>query len=231
MNMPVQPNKAIVGRNAFAHSSGIHQDGVIKNRENYEIIDPVEVGMHESSIVLTARSGRAALKHRLALLGYQLTTEKLHLAYEKFLEMADEKKEIGDEDLERLMGSEKPMKKVEVKLELLQVFTGKDLLPTATVKLNVDGQIREASESGNGAIDAALNAVQKILNRPVKIHEILIQTFTRHSQEVGKVHVQLDYHGKIYYGFGSHGDLITASVEAYLDALNKMVPTADTVAA
>jgi 2-isopropylmalate synthase len=221
MNMPVQPNKAIVGRNAFAHSSGIHQDGVLKHRENYEIIDPVEVGAHESSIVLTARSGRAALKHRLQVLGYMLDKEQLEERYQDFLKLADQKKDIGDEDLEKLMGNETKHKS-NIKLELLQVVTGKDLLPVAIVKLNIDGETHEASSSGSGGIDAAINAALTILDRPIKIHEVLIQTFTRSSREVGKVHVQLEWEGKIYYGFGSHEDLITAALEAFLDAVNSM---------
>lgn len=223
MNMPIQPNKAIVGRNAFAHSSGIHQDGVLKMRENYEIIDPVAVGAHESSIVLTARSGRAALKHRLEVLGYTLDKDGLQKIYDKFLELADQKKDIGDEDLEFLMGDAEKQK-VNVKLDLLQVVTGKDLLPVAVVKLDIGGKKFEASESGNGGIDAALKASQAIIQRELRLHEVLIQTFTRTSSEVGKVHVQLEWKGKIYYGFGSHDDLITAAVEAFLDAVNKMAP-------
>ncbi len=223
MNMPVQPNKAIVGRNAFAHSSGIHQDGVLKKRENYEIIDPVVVGAHESSIVLTARSGRAALKHRLEVLGYSMDKEKLEEVYQRFLELADEKRDIGDEDLEFLMGDAEK-EKVNIKLDLLQVVSGKDLLPVAVVKLDIGGKKYEASESGNGGIDAALKAAQAILNRDMQIHEVLIQTFTRSSAEIGKVHIQLRWEGKIYYGFGSHDDLITAAVEAFLDAVNKMAP-------
>ena len=221
MNMPVQPNKAIVGRNAFAHSSGIHQDGVLKMRENYEIIDPKEVGAHESSIVLTARSGRAALKHRLNILGYSFSKEELDAVYNLFLDLADSKKNIDDEDLEQLMGDKKK-EKINATLDLLQVISGKDLIPVAIVKLDINGEKFEASESGIGAIDAAIKATQSILKRPVEIHELLIQTFTRSSKEVGKVHIQLDYEGKIYYGFGSHDDIVTASVEAYLDASNKM---------
>ncbi len=223
MNMPVQPNKAIVGRNAFAHSSGIHQDGVLKMRENYEIIDPVEVGAHASSIVLTARSGRAALKHRLEVLGYTLSKEDLEPVYQKFLDLADTKKDIGDEDLEFIMGDAEK-EKVSIRLDLLQVVTGKDLLPVAVVKLDIGGKKFEASESGNGGIDAALKAAQAIIKREMKIHEVLIQTFTRTSHEIGKVHIQLEWEGKIYYGFGSHEDLITAAVEAFLDAVNKMAP-------
>ncbi len=223
MNMPVQPNKAIVGRNAFAHSSGIHQDGVLKMRENYEIIDPVEVGAHESSIVLTARSGRAALKHRLSVLGYPLEKDELEEVYKRFLELADQKKDIGDEDLEFLMGDAEKERE-SIKLDLLQVVTGKDLLPVAVVKLDIGGKKFEASESGNGGIDAALKATMAIIKREMHIHEVLIQTFTRSSKEIGKVHIQLEWEGKMYYGFGSNPDLITAAVEGFLDAVNKMAP-------
>jgi 2-isopropylmalate synthase len=203
---------------------------VLKNRENYEIIDPVEVGAHESSIVLTARSGRAALKHRLHVLGYTFTTEELEDIYSRFLELADTKKDIGDEDLEFLMGNAEKQKE-SIKLELLQVVTGKDLRPVAIVKLEIGGKMYEASASGKGGIDAALNATMEILKRPMKIHEVLIQTFSRTSGEVGKVHIQLQWEGKIFYGFGSHDDLITAATEAFLDAVNKMAPVQITVPA
>ena len=120
MNMPVQPNKAIVGRNAFSHSSGIHQDGVLKHRENYEIIDPVDVGVNESTIALTARSGRAALKHRLSLLGYHLNKEQVDIVYKRFLDLADKKKDIRDEDLEILVGSTANRKNNKIKVLAIQ---------------------------------------------------------------------------------------------------------------
>ena len=132
MSMPVQANKAIVGRNAFAHSSGIHQDGVLKNRENYEIIDPVEVGIRESSIILTARSGRAALNHRLELLGFKFGKEELDDIYHRFLLLADKKKEINDEDI-RILTGEVFQGEKSLKLELLQVTCGKSTMPVATV--------------------------------------------------------------------------------------------------
>ena len=130
--MPVQPNKAVVGRNAFAHSSGIHQDGVLKNRENYEIMDPTDVGINESAILLTARSGRAALKHRLEMLGFELDKEKLDEVYEEFLNLADKKKDIRDDDIALLVG-DATRKEHRIKLEYLQVVTGKSLKPMATV--------------------------------------------------------------------------------------------------
>lgn len=221
MNMPVQPNKAIVGRNAFAHSSGIHQDGVLKNRENYEIIDPKEVGINESSILLTARSGRAALKHRLVALGYDLPQEKLDQIYEKFLELADRKKDIRDDDVVSLIGDAQK-KDRRIKLDYLQVVTGKTLIPIATVRLDIAGEKFSATSPGNGPVDAAIKAVKSIISRQVTLEEFLIQAITKGSDDVGKVHMELDHQGVKYFGFSANTDIITASVEAFLDAVNSM---------
>ena len=221
MNMPVQANKAIVGRNAFAHSSGIHQDGVLKNRENYEIIDPVEVGISESSIVLTARSGRAALKHRLEILGIKLDKEKLDEVYADFLALADKKKDIKEDDLLVLVG-ERGMGERRIKLDFLQVVTGKNLVPMATVKLDIAGEKFSATESGNGPIDACIKAVKSIIHRKVTLQEFLIQAINKGSDDVGKVHMQVEYNDSIYNGFGANTDVITASVEAFIDAINKI---------
>ncbi len=222
MNMPVQPNKAIVGRNAFAHSSGIHQDGVLKHRENYEIIDPKDVGIKESSIVLTARSGRAALKHRLEILGYKFDKDELAEIYFRFLELADKKKDIKDDDLRILVGKSVESDKA-IKLELLQVLCGKSAVPVATVKIKVNGEEITATASGNGPIDASFAAVNKIIQKKVKLEEFLIQAITRGKDDLGKVHVQVQYDGKMFYGFSANTDIITASVEAYIDALSKVV--------
>ncbi len=221
MNMPVQPNKAIVGRNAFAHSSGIHQDGVLKNRENYEIIDPTEVGINESSIVLTARSGRAALKHRLEILGYNLEKDQLDEVYQKFLELADKKKDIRDDDVVMLV-DDSQQKERRIKLDFLQVVTGKSLQPMASVRLDIAGEKFDATASGNGPVDAAINAVKQIVKRKLTLEEFLIQAITKGSDDVGKVHMELDFDGVKYFGFSANTDIITASVEAFLDAVNKM---------
>lgn len=221
MNMPVQPNKAIVGRNAFAHSSGIHQDGVLKRRENYEIMDPQDVGINESSILLTARSGRAALSHRLELLGFKLEKEKLDQVYGEFLKLADKKKEIRDDDIALLVGDATRQEK-RIKLDYLQVIAGKTLVPTATLRLDIAGEKFNATAFGNGPVDAAINAVKQIIHRQVVLDEFLIQAITRGSDDVGKVHMQIEYEKKMYNGFGANTDIITASVEAFLDALNKL---------
>jgi len=221
MSMPVQANKAIVGRNAFAHSSGIHQDGVLKNRENYEIIDPVEVGIRESSIILTARSGRAALNHRLELLGFNLGKEELDDVYHRFLLLADKKKEINDEDI-RILTGEIFQGEKSLKLELLQVTCGKSAIPVATVGLKINGEVHTSTASGNGPIDAAFTAVKHLISKTVHLEEFLIQAITRGSDDLGKVHVQVGHEDKIYYGFGTNTDIITASVEAFIDAISKI---------
>jgi len=221
MNMPVQANKAIVGRNAFSHSSGIHQDGVLKHRENYEIIDPVEVGISESSIELTARSGRAALKHRLELLGITLEKEKLDEVYEEFLLLADKKKDIKEDDLLVLVG-ERNQGERRIKLDFLQVVTGKNLIPMATIRLDIAGEKFSATESGNGPVDAAIKAVKSIIHRKVTLQEFLIQAINKGSDDIGKVHMQVEYNESIYNGFGANTDIITASVEAFIDAINKI---------
>jgi 2-isopropylmalate synthase len=221
MSMPVQANKAIVGRNAFAHSSGIHQDGVLKKRENYEIIDPVEVGIRESSIILTARSGRAALNHHLELLGFNFGKEEIDDIYHNFLLLADKKKEINDEDIRILAGVVSQGEK-SLKLDLLQVSCGKSMIPVATVGVKINGEVHLSTASGNGPIDAAFTAVKQLISKTVHLEEFLIQAITKGSDDLGKVHIQVEHQGKMYYGFSANTDIITASVEAFIDALAKI---------
>ena len=220
MNMPVQPNKAIVGRNAFAHSSGIHQDGVLKNVHTYEIIDPKDVGIDDNSIVLTARSGRAALKHRLHVNGVELSEEKLDKVYEQFLILADQKKEVNDGDVLMLAGADTASSQA-VKLDFLQVTTGKGVKSVASIGLDISGQKFEAASSGNGPVDAAIKALKKIILKTMTLKEFTIQAISKGSDDVGKVHMQVEYDGQMYYGFGANTDIVTASVEAYIDCINK----------
>ncbi|MDE6268053.1 MAG: 2-isopropylmalate synthase [Muribaculaceae bacterium] len=222
MNMPVQPNKAIVGRNAFAHSSGIHQDGVLKNRESYEIIDPKDVGVDENSIVLTARSGRAALKHRLHVLGIDLDKDALDKAYESFLKLADRKKEINDDDVLMLAGKHNAQQH-RIKLDFLQVTSGVGIHSVASVGLDIAGEKFEACASGNGPVDAALSAIKLIIRRTMVVKEFLIQAINKGSNDVGKVHMTVEYDGASYYGFSANTDIVAASAEAFLDAINKFV--------
>ncbi len=222
MNMPVQPNKAIVGRNAFAHSSGIHQDGVLKNRESYEIIDPKDVGVDENSIVLTARSGRAALKHRLHVLGVELSKEALDKAYEAFLRLADRKKEINDDDVLMLAGEHHKANR-RLKLDFLQVTSGVGVKSVASIGLDIAGEKFEACASGNGPVDAAITAIKQIIHRKMLVKEFLIQAINKGSNDIGKVHMTVEYDGNSYYGFSANTVIIAASAEAFIDAINKFV--------
>ena len=223
MRMPVQPNKAIVGRNAFAHSSGIHQDGVLKNRESYEIIDPADVGVNDSTIELTARSGRAALNHHLQRLGIHMNKEELDSAYDKFLKLADCKKEINDSDLYMIAGVTQDKLKQRLHVKYLQVVCGKNAIPMATVKLVIDGEECVATSSGNGPVDAAFKAVKSLVHRKINLEEYLVQAITRGTDDVGKVHIQIENKGNIYYGFSANTDIVTASVEAYVNAISKII--------
>ena len=222
MNMPVQPNKAIVGRNAFAHSSGIHQDGVLKNVETYEIINPKDIGLDNSEIVLTARSGRAALKYRLQVNGVDMDDddEKLDKIYKAFLDLADKKKEITDDDVLMLAGADTSANHA-VKMDYLQVTSGKGVRSVASIGLDISGQKFEESSTGNGPVDAAIKALKRIIHKQMTLKEFTIQAISKGSDDVGNVHMQVEYDGNVYYGFGANTDIVTASVEAYLDCVNK----------
>ncbi len=221
MRMPVQANKAIVGRNAFAHSSGIHQHGVLKKRNTYEIINPKDIGIPSSKIILTARSGRAALTHRLKQLGFTLTKQKIDEIYQKFIILADKKREINDDDLYILAGE--PANHCKLELNFLQVVCGWPLKPMATVSLKYQDENHTATSLGNGPINAAFNAVDKIVKKKVRLEEYLVQAITGGSDDLGKVHIQLKYRKNFVYGFGADTDIVVASVKAYLNALNKII--------
>ena len=222
MNMPVQPNKAIVGKNAFAHSSGIHQDGVLKNAGTYEIIDPKDVGVDTNSIVLTARSGRAALKFRLEANGVKLDDAKLDGVYEEFLRLADRKKEIHDDDILMLAGADRASAR-HIKVDWLQATSGIGMKPVASIGLDIAGEKFEAAATGNGPVDASINALRKIISKQVTLNEFTIQGISKGSDDCCKVHVQVEHEGRVYYGFGASTDIVTASIEAYVDCLNKIV--------
>ena len=194
---------------------------MLKNVETYEIINPKDVGIDDSSIILTARSGRAALNSRLVLLGVKLNNEELDVVYEKFLALADKKKDIKDEDILQLVG--KKAVKSRIKIDYLQVTSGIGLRNVASIGLDIAGEHFEASASGNGPVDAAIKAVKEIIRREVVIEEFLIQAINRGSDDVGKVHMQVEHQGALYYGFSANTDIVSASVEAYVDAVNKFV--------
>jgi len=221
MRMPVQANKAIVGRNAFAHSSGIHQNGVLKNRFTYEIMTPQDVGIATSSIILTARSGRSALAHHLERLGYTLSQEELNAVYQNFLKLADKKKDINDDDLRMLMGDKNNASAIQV--DAMEVISGITNKAKASITLTYHGKKQSATAPGNGPVDAAFHAINKIVKKDVMLEEYLVQAMTGGSDDIGKVHIQLKYGDIIYYGFAADTDIVAASVKAYIDGLNKII--------
>lgn len=223
--MGVQANKAIVGANAFAHSSGIHQDGVLKKRDTYEIIDPADVGAGASRIVLTARSGHAALKHRLEELGHDLQGDALDQVYRAFLDLADKKKEVYDEDLESLVNERDRNEHAIYTLEGVQISCGFPLTPTATVTLcSASGETVTACEVGSGPIDAMCKAVNKIVQVDNDLTEFAVQSVTRGIDALGEVTIRVtDPEGVMYTGRGSDGDIVVSSTKAYLNALNRLL--------
>ena len=223
--MQVQANKAIVGANAFAHSSGIHQDGVLKKRDTYEIIDPADVGAGQSQIVLTARSGHAALKHRLEDLGYEFDEVKLDELYEAFLNLADKKKEVYDEDLESLVNERDREEDAIYRLDAVQVSCGFPLKPTATVTLvGPDDEHMTVCEWGTGPVDAAFKAIDKVIGQDTDLTEYSVTSVTRGIDALGEVTVRIKAEsGDMYIGRGADGDIIVSSVKAYLNALNRLL--------
>lgn len=220
MNMPVQPNKAVVGRNAFTHSSGIHQDGVIKMKETYEIIDPKDIGLEDNAIILTARSGRAALKYRLASLNIDLTKEELDIAYDKFMRLADVKMDITDEDILRIAGIN-PSDLEPVRLLSMKVISGTGVSCRAHVRLSVNGVTKSAFCSGNGPVDAAIKCVKRILGQKMLIREFFIQAMDKGCDDIGKVHMQVECNNSRIYGFAADTDIVKASVLAFINATNR----------
>jgi 2-isopropylmalate synthase len=218
----IQPNKAIVGANAFAHSSGIHQDGVLKERSTYEIIDPVEVGAGGSSIVLTARSGRHALRHRIGELGSELPDAEFEKVYEAFLSLADKKKEVYDEDIEALISDKvKHITEVYV-LKSLQAESGTGIMPKATVEMEVNGKTVKQTGQGDGPVDAVYRTIVVMTGTKSKLDAYLVKGITGGTDALGEVTVKLEEGGKKVAGHGADTDIIVASARAYVNALNKL---------
>lgn len=217
----VQPNKAIVGENAFAHQSGIHQDAVLKERTTFEIIDPKKIGFVETKIVLGKLSGRHALKTRLEELGYYLTEEELNKAFQRFKELADRKKEITDKDLEAIVSADVQVPAEHFKLNYIHVSTGNKVIPTATIVLERNGQSFTASSTGDGPVDAAYRAVDKITGLKCRLQSFSIQAVTSGQDALGEVQVQLEIEGTTVTGRGLSTDIVESSVRAYVNAINR----------
>jgi len=221
---PVQPNKAIVGANAFRHASGIHQDGVLKDKSTYEIIDPRSVGWPSNSLVLGKLSGRAGLRSRLEELGYQLEQEELNEVFDAFKNLADRKREVTDQDLESLMSSRRRIADVPTiyELEHVQVSTGDHEVPTATVKLiDPDGQTIVDAATGTGPVDAVYQAINRLIGVDNKLTEFRVDAVTEGIDALGDVTMRVARDGDAFVGRGSDTDIIVASAKAYMNALNR----------
>lgn len=221
--MLVQPNKAIVGANAFAHESGIHQDGVLKNKLTYEIMDAQLIGLTDNQIVLGKLSGRNAFRSRLRELGFDLTEQELNKAFVRFKELADKKKEISDRDLEAIVNDEIQQSPELFKLELVQVSCGDHAAPTATVKLQTpEGKELMDAAIGTGPVDAVYKAINRVVNVPNELIEFSVQSVTAGIDAIGEVTIRLRYDDRIFAGHAANTDIIVASAQAYINALNRL---------
>ncbi len=224
----VQPNKAVVGANAFAHESGIHQDGVIKMRETYEIMRAEDVGWVANRMVLGKHSGRNAFKTRLKELGIDFKTDtELNSAFERFKDLADKKHEIFDEDLQALVTEENLEQEESIKLVALRVTSETGTKPYAMVTLNVNGEQRAAGAEGGGPVDAAFKAIDSVLESNVQLQLYSVSNITSGTDSQGEVTVRLERGGRIVNGHGADTDIVIASAKAYLNALDKLVGRAE----
>ena len=230
----IQPNKAVVGTNAFAHSSGIHQDGVLKERTTYEIMNPRDVGVPDSEIVLSARSGRAGLRHRLAELGYTFEEEQFEKVYERFLKVADKKKTVDTRDLEAIIADEvQVFFEQTYHLEQVQISCGNRSIPTATVSIRgPDGQVTCDAHHGAGPVDAVYRAINRVIGEPNELIEFSIQAVTEGIDAVGRVTIRIQaedpvkengFERRVFSGRGSDTDIVVASAKAYMFALNRLI--------
>jgi len=221
--MPVQPNKAIVGANAFAHESGIHQDGVLKERITYEIMKPEDVGVTGTNLVLGKHSGRHAFKERLKSLGFALKEEQFEKAFDRFKMLADKKKEIFDEDLQTLVDEEISKIPQELKLVHFYIASGDNVKPTAIITVKYKGKARESTSSGDGPVDACYKAIDKVIKAGGKLLDYQIRSVTGGKDALGEVSVKIGSKGAVVFGRGASTDIIEASIKAYINAVNKLL--------
>ena len=221
--MLVQPNKAIVGANAFAHESGIHQDGILKNKLTYEIMDAESIGLTDNQIVLGKHSGRNAFRTRLKELGFDLPEDELNKAFLKFKELADKKKEISDWDLEAIANDEIQASPEMFRVELVQVSCGDRSTPTATVTLRTpEGKELTDAAIGTGPVDAVYKAINRVINVPNELIEFSVQSVTAGIDAIGEVTIRLRHEDRVFSGHAANTDIIVASAQAYVNALNRL---------
>ncbi|MEH2053530.1 2-isopropylmalate synthase [Nostoc sp.] len=227
--MLVQPNKAIVGANAFAHESGIHQDGVLKNKLTYEIMDAQLIGLSDNQIVLGKHSGRNAFRTRLKELGFELSDTELNKAFVRFKDVADKKKEISDWDLEAIVNDEIQQAPDLFRVEFVQVSCGSSACPTATVTLRTpDGEELTDAAIGTGPVDAVYKAINRVVNVPNQLIEFSVQSVTAGIDAIGEVTIRLRYESKVFSGHAANTDIIVASAQAYVNALNRLYASLQT---
>jgi len=218
----IQPNKAIVGANAFAHEAGIHQDGVLKHKLTYEIMEPETIGLDKSKLVLGKHSGRHAFKKKLQEMGYELTENELNRLFSKFKELADKRKEIQDEDIEALVAEEILRVPDTYQLDYLNVISGTSTVPTATVKLKIKDKIVQGAGFGVGPIDATFNVIANLTGTKSKLLRFSVNSITGGMDAQGEVTVRLQEGNMMALGKGADPDIIVASAKAYLNGLNRL---------
>lgn len=218
----IQPNKAIIGENAFSHESGIHQDGMLKNRNTYEIMTPESVGVGKTKIVLGRHSGKHGLKSRLTELGYSVSDEELDNIYKLFIALSDKKKEVFDDDLRKLMGEKESGSSDAVSLEFLNVNSGTNIIPGATIKLKYYDDTVIDSAAGDGPVDAVFNTINRALDIECEVENYAVRSVTAGRQALGEATVRINMNNKKYTGKGISTDIIEASAKAYINALNHM---------
>jgi len=220
--MVVQPNKAIVGANAFAHASGIHQDGLLKEKTTYEIMRPESIGLGKSTLVMGKLSGRHAFKQRLEEMGYKLTDDELNKAFERFKRLADQKKEVYEEDLEAIVAEELQTIPETYRLKSLHVESGTDMTPTAQIELAVEGKLIRQAGKGDGPVDAAYRTIAVMTQTKSTLLTYAVKAITGGTDAQGEVMVKVEEGTKTVTGHGADTDIIVASAKAYLNALNKL---------
>ncbi len=218
----VPPNKAIVGRNAFRHESGIHQDAVLKKRSTYEIMDPHDVGISSSQLVLGKHSGRHAFGDRLKHLGFNLNEKQLNQAFMRFKDVADKKKDIYDDDLRIIVEDEIRLIRPVWKLVSFKISSGTNIKPQAEVALDKKGKILTSQSGGDGPVDACFRALDKITNFKAKLEDFRLEAVTSGKDALGQVSLKLNTRGSTVSGRGSSTDIVEAAVKAYIDAVNKL---------
>jgi 2-isopropylmalate synthase len=221
-SFPVQYNKAIVGRNAFAHESGIHQDGMLKHTQTYEIMMPEDVGVSKTSLVMGKHSGRHAFREKLKELGYELGDNALQDAFNRFKDLADKKKHVYDEDIVALVDDEIAMAHDRIKIISLQVIAGTMGPQSATLVLDVDGKQLTTQASGNGPVDAIFNAIKQLVPHKAKLALYQVHAVTEGTDAQAEVSVRLEEDGKSVMARGADPDTLVASAKAYINALNKL---------